>query len=87
MTAIELSGWFGLAKSTAGNKAAEVGDLLNLGYMNTEFSLKSITDRNPMIWHLQVIGFLVDIRTAPREVQEEAFRKGLIPYIPDDKRK
>jgi hypothetical protein len=87
MTAIELSEWFGLAKSTAGNKAAEVGDLLNLGYMNTEFSLKRITDRNPMIWHLQVNGFLVDIRTAPREVQEEAFRKGLIPYIPDDKRK
>ena len=28
---------------------------------------------------------LVDLRTMPREVQEIAFEKGLIPYIPDDR--
>jgi len=27
---------------------------------------------------------LVDLRDMPREVQEIAFQKGMIPYIPDD---
>ena len=30
-----------------------------------------------------VNGFLVDARFLKREVQEEALRKGLIPYIPE----
>ena|SRR5690349_15847173 len=29
-----------------------------------------------------VNGFIIDARTAPLPIQEEAFRKGLIPYIP-----
>jgi hypothetical protein len=29
-----------------------------------------------------VNGYLVDLRTMPREVQEIAFEKGLVPYIP-----
>lgn len=33
-----------------------------------------------------VNGFIIDIRTAPREVQELAYRKGLIPYIPADRK-
>jgi hypothetical protein len=34
---------------------------------------------------LEVNGFLRDIRHAPRELQEAAFAKGLIPYIPADR--
>jgi hypothetical protein len=34
---------------------------------------------------LSVNGMMVDIRGMPREVQEIAFEKGLIPYIPDDR--
>ena len=37
---------------------------------------------NPLIWILSVNGYMVDIRYMPREVQEIAFEKGLIPYIP-----
>jgi hypothetical protein len=29
-----------------------------------------------------VNGLIVDARYVPRQIQEEAFRKGLIPYIP-----
>jgi hypothetical protein len=32
-----------------------------------------------------VNGLIIDARSAPRFIQEEAYRKGLIPYIPDDK--
>ncbi len=38
--------------------------------------------RNPLAWMIQVDGFIVDARDAPREIQEEAFLRGLIPYIP-----
>jgi len=85
MTATAIAEWFGLSKSTAGSKAAEINKLLNLSYFNTEFSLQNIIDSNPMVWFVGVNGFIVDIRTMPREIQAEAFRKGLIPYIPADK--
>lgn len=85
MTAAEIAEWFGLSKSTAGSKAAEINRRLDLSYFNTEFLLKRLIDNNPAIWYLSVNGYMVDIRNMPREVQEEAFRKGLIPYIPADK--
>lgn len=34
---------------------------------------------------LMVNGYIVDIRSMPREVQVIAFEKGLIPYIPADR--
>jgi hypothetical protein len=34
---------------------------------------------------LQVNGLMVDVRHAPREFQEIAFNKGLIPVIPADR--
>jgi hypothetical protein len=47
--------------------------------------LPSRLEDNPMVWTLEVNGFMVDVRHAPREVQEIAFKKGLIPYIPADR--
>ena len=47
--------------------------------------LPSRLDDNPMVWMLQVNGFMVDVCKAPREVQEIAFNQGLIPYIPADR--
>jgi hypothetical protein len=38
-----------------------------------------------MVWMLNVNGIMMDVRYAPREVQEIAFQKGLIPYIPADR--
>lgn len=84
LTAAEIAEWFELSKSTASNKAAEINKLLDLSYFNTEFLLKDLIDNNPAIWFLNVDGLIVDIRDMPYELQEEAFRKGLIPYIPGD---
>ena len=49
-----------------------------------EWTLPSMLDGNPLVWMAEVNGYLVDLRTMPREVQEIAFEKGLIPYTPDD---
>lgn len=47
-----------------------------------EWCLPSLVDQNPLVWLLEVNGLLVDVRTMPLEVQEIAFEKGLILYIP-----
>ena len=85
MTAGEIADGFGLSKNTAGSKAGEVRKLLNLSYSNHEFVLQEILKDSPMIWMLSVNGFYTDIRRMPREVQEQAYNKGLIPYIPADR--
>ena len=84
-TADEIAQWFGLAKSTAGNKSAEVSKLLKLSIWDTEFQRQSQIASNPAVWILNVNGMAADVRKMPREVQEIAFEKGLIPYIPADR--
>jgi hypothetical protein len=82
MRADELAAQFGLSKSTVGNKSKQIMDLLNIGLMDPEWTLPSRIDDNPMAWMVTVNGFIVDARHLPRPLQEEAFRKGLIPYLP-----
>ncbi len=53
--------------------------------MDKQWTLPSRIEQNPMAWMISVIGFIVDARSQPRLVQEEAYRKGLIPYIPGEK--
>ena len=52
--------------------------------MDPDWTLPSKIDDNLLVWMIQVNGFVMDARHAPREIQEEAFRKGLIPYIPGE---
>ena len=46
--------------------------------------LPSLIGSNPLVWMAEVNGLLVDLRMMSREVQELAFAKGIIPYIPAD---
>ena len=40
---------------------------------------------NPLVWFRQnADGLIIDLRDAPREMQEAAFDAGLIPWIPAD---
>jgi hypothetical protein len=50
MTAADIADWFGLAKSTAGNKANEISKLLNLGWFRNEFVLPSIAEKTTTPW-------------------------------------
>ena len=47
--------------------------------------LASRMDENPRAWTIEINGLIIDARFLRREYQEEAFRKGLIPYIPADR--
>lgn len=85
MTATEIAQWFGLSKSTARSKASEIIKMLHISPMKAEYSLKSLVDSNPAIWFFNINGYIADIRTAPYEIQKEAYERGWIPYIPDDR--
>ena len=52
--------------------------------MDPDWCLPSKLDKNPMAWMISVDGFILDARTVRREIQEEAYARGLIPYIPAD---
>ena len=66
-------------------KLAAIRNMLGMHQLDPNWSLPSRLEDNPMVWMLQVNGFMVDVRHAPREFQEIAFNKGLIPYIPADR--
>jgi hypothetical protein len=73
---------FGIAESTGAAKLKTIRDLFRIRQFDPKWTLPSKMDDNPMVWMLEVNGFLLDIRSAPRELQEVAFQKKLIPYIP-----
>ena len=50
--------------------------------LDPDWCLPSKLDDNLLAWLITVDGFPMDVRYAPREVQEEALRLGLIPYLP-----
>lgn len=78
-----LASYFGLSKSTVGNKSKSIRDTLNVGLMDPDWTIPSRMNGNPMAWMISVDGFIIDARSAPRHIQEAAFAKGLIPYLPE----
>ena len=82
LTAIDKA--FGVGESTGQGKSKAIRKMFRIRAFDPEWTLPSRMDDNPTVWTLEVNGFLMDVRHAPREVQEIAFEKGLIPYIPED---
>ena len=80
--ASQIAEYFGISTSTMQAKSKQIRDLLDMYQMAPEWTLPSMVDSNPLIWMIQVNGLIVDARHMPLEIQEEALRKGLIPYIP-----
>lgn len=83
LTAIDKA--FGVAESTGQGKAKAIRDLLKIGQFDFRWMLRRRIEESPMAWMVEVNGFIVDARHLKREVQEEAVRKGLIPYVPGEK--
>jgi len=85
MTMADLCTAFGVGQSTASAKARAISQALKTHQLDPKWTLPSLLDANPLVWSAQVNGILVDLRQMPREVQEIAFDKGMIPYIPADR--
>lgn len=83
IAASQIWEYFELSSSTMQAKSKQIRDLLGMYPMDPEWSTPAMVDQNPLIWMLEVNGLIIDVRQAPREIQEAAFRQGLIPYIPE----
>lgn len=84
MTADELCALFGVSKSTGAAKATQIRKMFGIWQLDTRWCLPSRLEDNPLAWMIQVNGLIVDARHMPREIQQEAVRRGLIPYMPGE---
>ena len=85
MRADELCAAFGVSQSSGANKAKLIRDMFGMWQFDPRWTLPSLADENPLLWMVEVNGLIVDVRQMPRELQELAYRKGLIPYVPADR--
>jgi hypothetical protein len=85
MRSTDIDYYLGTSPSSGAAKLAAIRKMLKIYQLDPNWTLPSRLKDNPMVWMLQINGLPVDIRYAPREVQEIAFNKGLIPYIPADR--
>lgn len=84
-SAEQLAEQLGVVKSSMANKAALIRKTLDFGLYEPELTRRSMLERHPLAWLVEVNGFLVDARTLPVEIQDEARRRGLIPDL-DERR-
>jgi len=82
MTAAQLAEPFGVAKSTASNKASQIRKMLRIDHFNAEWVLASDIDKNSPLWWVEVDGIIVDARDLPLEMQVVCYERGYIPYVP-----
>jgi len=78
----DLANAFGLSKSTLGQKAKQIRDMLKMTWATPEFLRAERIDDNPMIWFIEVNGLPFNARELPVEIQVEAYLKGVIPHVP-----
>lgn len=82
MTMSELCERIGVSQANASAKSREIWRRLDLIQLHPDWCPPSRLEENPLAWIVEVNGLPVDARMMPREVQEEAYRLGLIPYVP-----
>ncbi len=81
----DIDAVFGISESSGAAKLAAIRKMLKTQQLDPNWTLPSRLHDNPLVWMLEVNGFMIDVRRATREVQEIAFNKGLIPFIPADR--
>ena len=84
MSVSQLAERFGVSQGTMVGKSKIIRDGLDIIQMDPDWCLPQLLEQNPLVWMLKVNGLIMDIRTAPRHLQEEAYAEGLIPFIPSD---
>jgi len=85
MTSAQIAEGFGVSQATMMAKAKIIREQLDLIRLDPAWCVPAMLENNPLLWILKVNGVMMDIRDAPRGAQEEAYRQGLIPYIPADR--
>jgi len=74
---------FDVSHGTMTGKSKIIRDGLGLIQLDPDWCTPGMLEDNPLVWFLQVNGLVMDMRTAPLEIQQAAYDEGLIPFIPD----
>lgn len=82
LTTRQLSSACGVGASSMASSFRVIRDELHLHRLHPDWTLPSKVFANPFVSILVVDGIPIDIRSAPRALQEEALRAGVIPFIP-----
>jgi hypothetical protein len=85
MRSTDVDHYLGTSPSSGAAKLAAIRKMFKMHQLDPNWTLPSKLDDNPLVWMLEINGLMMDVRHVPREVQEIAFNKGLIPYIPADR--
>ena len=83
LTSKELCAWFDLGQNTISTKSKSIRDMFGIYQMDPKWCLQSKIMDNPFIWMVSFDGYIVDVRTAPYEMQLAALEAGIIPFIPN----
>lgn len=85
ITSREITEEFGVSQGTMLAKSKIVREGLEIMPLDPYWCISVEPEDNPMVWMVDIGGFMMDVRYAPRKMQEQAYRMGLIPFIPADK--
>jgi hypothetical protein len=82
LSAEQLCSVFRVSKSNGAARAKTIERLLKVRVLDPRWTLPSLLADHPTAWLVEFDGLIVDARMLPKELQEVAYRKKLIPYIP-----
>lgn len=85
MTAVQVAKAAGVSEATLMNRSRVIRAGLGLVRFDPSFTLPSRLDDNPLVWMMEINGFIVDVRHAPHAVQKALFEAGRIPYVPAER--
>lgn len=83
VTPDELAKGLGISKGTMMAKSRIIRDGMDLVQMDPNWCTPAMLKDNPLVWMVEVNDLIVDMRHAPRDLQEAAYEKGLIPFVPE----
>ena len=84
MTSAEIAKQLDVSAATIVDKSRLIRNGLDLVPFQPEWTLRSKLAENPLVWMVELRnGLVIDIRSAPRELQEQALKAGLIPFLPE----
>ena len=81
LTAIDKA--FGVAKAPARARRRRSVSCSRFASSTSAGCCVGESRKDPMAWMVEVNGFILDARFLKREIQEELYRKGVIPFIPE----
>ncbi len=84
LKAEQVAKGFGVSSATMQAKSREIQNCLDLIPFEPDFTIASLVEENPLMWLVELNGFMIDLRYAPRDLQVSAYEQGIIPYIPAD---